>query len=486
MRNFACRALLAGLLVCFGAGCSDDDPEEGGGEVVPSVKIENPSVSENSVTFTIVPENAESCAYVYYAESAEAQSAEQILASGTPVDADKSSTVTISDLEYDTKYYFVAAVKSTTGNVAVASVDQTTSGKPVTDLGDPANTYMVFEAGDYEFSAKKVSGETIEGIVSADWIWATKSDAEETEQQLVSNVSYADGKVRFTATGNRGNAAIVAFDAQKNVVWEWLIWCTEQPGEMEFASGGVFMDRTLGAMGSKREDGEKAQSLITYQWGRSTPIISGYADESESEGTLFNEARKWTVMNPDYPFGWAVEKRAVTLEAALAMPTVFFIGDRGDWLAGRANLEENTRQWGAKKTDYDPCPAGYKLPVPADWGDFAEKLDRSEGTAAKGVSYTYNGKTSWIPATVERMYDTGEAVCGFAHTFFWNGTPLLYDSYGFVQMGLMTIEDAYAKGFADYFASRVVISFDPNSLAPDTESVGNWSFSQSVRCVKIQ
>ena len=75
MRNFACRALLAGLLVCFGAGCSDDDPEAGGGEIVPSVKIENPSVSENSVTFTIVPENAESCAYVYYAESAKAQSA---------------------------------------------------------------------------------------------------------------------------------------------------------------------------------------------------------------------------------------------------------------------------------------------------------------------------------------------------------------------------------------------------------------------------
>lgn len=118
-------------------------PKRGGGEIVPSVKIENPSVSENSVTFTIVPENAESCAYVYYAESAKAQSAEQILASGTPVDAGKSSTVTISDLEYDTKYYFVAAVKSTTGNVAVASVDQTTSGKPVTDLGDPANTYMV-------------------------------------------------------------------------------------------------------------------------------------------------------------------------------------------------------------------------------------------------------------------------------------------------------------------------------------------------------
>lgn len=59
----------------------------------------------------------------------------------------------------------------------------------------PANTYIVSEAGTYSFSTKKVSGEEIAGIVSADWIWATKLQEDDNEQKLISNVKYKDGKI---------------------------------------------------------------------------------------------------------------------------------------------------------------------------------------------------------------------------------------------------------------------------------------------------
>jgi len=487
MKKFAARALSVCAFACVFAGCSDSTDDEGGGiePVVPSVKIESVAAEGNTLTFTVTPVNAASCAYVCYAEGAAKQDAAAILASGKAADAAKPSEVTVSDLEYNTTYCVAAAVESTTGDVAMTETTLTTGAEPAKDLGAPANTYIVSEAGMYEFATKRVSGEAIEGIAAADWLWATKSAEDETEQKIIGDVSYADGKIRFSATGARGNVAIAAFDAQKNVVWEWLIWCSEQPGEMKFASGAVFQDRALGAMGSKREDGMKAQSPIVYQWGRPTPLFSGYEDELGEE-EVFNEARKWTILNPDYFYGWNLEKREVTLEHAIAAPTTMFAGEYGDWFLGRNDMKENMQQWTAAKTDNDPCPAGYRLPVAADWGDFAEKLDRSTALADGGVTYTFDGQTAWFPPTVDRLFDTGEAVKGFAHLFYWNGVYMFYDSIGFVAAGMCTEEQAIALGFGGYYASRVTVQFDPEALAPSANTSGNWSFAHSARCVKVQ
>lgn len=489
MKKFAARALSVCALACAFAGCSDSTDDEGGIElVVPSVKIESGAVEGNTLTFTVTPVNAASCAYVCYAEGSAKQDAAAILASGKAVDAAKPSEVTVSDLEYHTTYCVAAAVKSATGDVAMTETTLTTGAERAKELGAPANTYIVSEAGTYEFSAKRISGEPIGGIVTADWLWATKNAEDETEQKLVGDVSYADGKIRFSATGARGNVAIAAFDAQKNVVWEWLIWCTERPDEMPFSSGAVFQDRAVGATGSEPADGVKAQSLIVYQWGRLTPLVSGYVDEDEN--SLFSEARKWTIMNPEYDFlSWGAENRQVTIENAIAAPTTMFAGkDIYDWLIGR-NPEEITNDmflWAVDKTDYDPCPAGYRLPVPADWGDFAEKVDRSRGEAEEGVYYTYAGRTAWFPSTVERHYDSGEAVKGFAHLFLWNGVYSFLDGMGLVAAGIMTEEQAISMGIGGYYASRVSVQFNPESLAPSVDVTGNWGFAQSVRCVKIQ
>lgn len=484
MKKFAARALYVCVFACVFAGCSNE--EEGTEPVVPSVKIESAAADGNTLTFTITPVDATECAYVCYAEGEAKQDAAAILASGKAADASKPSEVTVTDLEYNAKYCIAAAVKSTTGDVAMAETTLSTGAEPAKDLGAPANTYVVSEAGKYVFSTKHVSGTEIEGIVSADWLWATKNAVDETEQKIISDVSYADGKISFTATGARGNVTIIALDAGKKVVWEWLIWCSEQPSEMKYSSGAVFQDRALGAMGSKREDGEKAQTLIVYQWGRPTPLVSGYEDEHGDE-ELFNEARKWTIMNPEYFYGWSLEKREVTPENAVAAPTTMFADQATcDWFMGRNNLRENMLQWTAAKADNDPCPAGYRLPTPEDWGNFASELNRETAETDGGFTYTFEGKTAWFPLGVDRQFDTGEAGKGFAHLFYWNGVYMFHDPMGFVANGWATEEQVIAANMGGYYGSRVSVQFDATTISPLTNASGNWSFAHPVRCVKVQ
>jgi len=359
--------------------------------------------------------------------------------------------------------------------------------EPTVNVFDvPANTYIVSEAGDYEFYTKKVSGSEIEGVASVDWIWATKQAEEDTEQILISDIAYADGKVSFTATGEEGNVVIAAFNEAGKIVWEWLIWCTDQPEDIEFASGAVFGDRFIGATSCKPEDGTKTWGCITYQWGRLAPIFSGYADEW-GEAELFNEARKWTVMNPTYGLEWTVSNDKTTVEEAIANPTTFYVGENsGQWLN-----EENQELWGKTKTDYDPSPAGYRLTSSEDWGDdFLASLYIYSDYS--GATYTHNGKSIYFPNGVKnRIYDSGACVVGYPGVQSYNCEYMMNDPMGFTaligQPGYehVTIEFLIQMGFVNFCPSRLAVQYEEGTVS-GVNVATNPSFSIPVHYVKVQ
>ena len=237
--SFTCLGIL--LSVC--TSCSNSDEEEKDWTGQPSVTISDP-VGEKDISITITPENAVAAAYTCIAEGGGSEpTAEEVLEKGIQIDATQPSTIVIDWLDYDTDYVVIAAVRSKEGTVASDTAEITTAKDPAIDLGQGANTYIVSKAGTYSFTPEKVDGTPIDGIASANWIWATKADENDKEQKLLDNVAYAGGKIRFTTTGERGNAVIAAFDATGKSIWVWLIWCTEQPEEMEYENGGVFLDR---------------------------------------------------------------------------------------------------------------------------------------------------------------------------------------------------------------------------------------------------
>lgn len=359
-------------------------------------------------------------------------------------------------------------------------------GPTATVFETPANTYIVSEAGDYEFYTKKVSGVEIDGVAKVDWIWATRQAETDTEQTLVSDIAYENGKVSFTASGAEGNVVFAAFNSEGKIIWEWLIWCTDQPEDIEFASGAVFGDRFIGATSCNPEDGTKTWGCISYQWGRIAPIFTGYEDEYTADGTLFAQARKWTIMNPEYGLEWKVEKKLATVEEAIAAPTTFFMGNGGGtWITA-----EDRTLWGTVKTDYDPSPAGYRLSSSEDWGeDFIKSLNIAADES--GATYTHNGKSTYFPSSVKnRDAMSGEAIVGFSGFMSYNCDYKLHDPMGYSTLVgtpnfKYTLDDLVAMGLVSYYPTRVAIMFKLGTVS-ETNSVSNPAFSIPVRYVKIK
>lgn len=355
---------------------------------------------------------------------------------------------------------------------------------PVSHFSEPANTYIVSSEGEYSFDACKPNGEIIPGIESAGWIWATKAEETSTEQELVSDVRYENGKIYFTATGNRGNAVVAAFNANNESVWVWLLWFTEQPEDKDFEGGAQFMDRFMGATSANEADGKKTWGVILYQWGRPVPLFGGYEDEWDINGETLNEAYKWTVLNPDYNYEWKVEKNNATMSESIAAPTTFFAGSNGNWLA-----TQDPSLWEEEKTVYDPCPAGYKLPAFTDWGEnFLTILEDKEDES--GATYTYNGSVSYFPAgNQNREYSTGENIVGYPGFMCWNASYYFNDflnCLGDPNCPYKTPEELIANGLAKYTPTRMNVQVIKDTAVKAVRAAANPAFAIPVRCMKIK
>ena len=345
---------------------------------------------------------------------------------------------------------------------------------------EPANTYIVSRPGEYDFKAVLPSGKEIEGISKVDWIWAQKLDPQDTDQKLVSDVRFEDGRVRFKATGNYGNVAVAGFNGSGKIVWVWLLWMTPQPEEKEFEGGGMFLDRFMGATSANPEDNQRTWGVVLYQWGRPVPIFGGFEEEFSEFGQTFDSARKWTVMNPEYGLEWKVENEAATMEESIAAPTTFFTKN-GNWLP-----ERSTELWAIDKTDYDPSPAGYKLPAYTDWGEsfFDNIVVMGDKT---GAIYSFNGSESYFPHGIQnRLYDTGVNVLGLPGFMSWNCEYYLNDFSGVLDNPNFpyTLEEAIEMGYVYYTPSRLSVSLIGGLSS--VNAAANPSFAIPIRCVRIK
>lgn len=349
-------------------------------------------------------------------------------------------------------------------------------------LSEPANTYIISKAGNYEFYPVLPSGKEIAGLSKVDWIWAQKLQDTDTEQQLVSDVSLDGDKVKFTASGNTGNVALAGFDDNGTVVWVWLLWMTPTPEEKEFESGSIFLDRLMGATSAEPADGTRTWGAVVYQWGRPVPIFGGF-DEEFGDEAVFAEARRWTVMNPQYNMEWKVEKNNVTLEESIAAPTTFFTGNNSNWL-----VETNMELWGVEKTDYDPSPAGYKIPASAEWGKtIFDHITIFEDQS--GAYYTYKDKNTYFPhGNQNRLYNTGENVIGVPGYMSWNSDYFLDDPAGMADNPNCpwSLEELIQMGLVRYSPARIIMFFHDTAFSPSVQSPTSPSFALPIRCVKVQ
>ena len=225
-----------------------------------------------------------------------------------------------------------------------------------------ANSYIVTEAGEYKFWAVKGNSGIEVNPASVEVLWETWNNAEEvTANSVIANVSLSGSYVVFSTpeTLKPGNAVIAAKDAGGVILWSWHIWVPET--EIVTADYGIYsapmMDRNLGALVAATADAAApVESFgLTYQWGRKDPFPGPKAVKSGDNATVAGVAVSTK------PGNGTTAESCMTVEEAIASPTVLGFTQNGDWLP--AELADNTLWQNEVKTMYDPCPPGYRVPA---------------------------------------------------------------------------------------------------------------------------
>ena len=290
-------------------------------------------------------------------------------------------------------------------------------GKDYTDLSaaGTANCYLVSQAGDYKFKA--VIGNTdgsVGNVKSVEVLWESYgTDVMPNVGDLIDTVSFRDGYVRFSTpeTFANGNAVIAVKNSKGNIIWSWHIWCSEEGWQEHFYNNnaGTMMDRNLGA--TSATPGDVGALGLLYQWGRKDPFL-GSSSISSSVQALSTGT-------------WETSSTQITNALAISNPTTFFTGS--------SNYLPDAN-WQSKKTAYDPCPAGWRVPDGGSngiWKSAGFAYTTFDGTN-RGISFSISSpETTWYPSS-GYLSSVGGVLYGSGdYGYYWSVTPSSNDSaYG--------------------------------------------------------
>lgn len=278
---------------------------------------------------------------------------------------------------------------------------------------------------------------------SAILIWETGTE----RNAIISDVSFADGRITFTTGSKRGNAVIGLLDSRGDCIWSWHIWSVdydiESSGQTYF-SGKTFMDRNLGALTT--DCTQPSSRGMYYQWGRKDPFIypannqdaRKFADAVYASGYEYGESYPETSSNP---------QSIMSISWATAHPTTYMNGAfYSDWddcttiidwlydprpnLWGNPTTSSNTVTATSTKSIYDPCPPGWKTPSPQDLKGI-QYVGRFQPNY---VTIQYNsGRTTQIPmgGTLSEGYFMNNGQIGRLYTnvpyyYRWDSGTTLY------------------------------------------------------------
>lgn len=327
---------------------------------------------------------------------------------------------------------------------------------PVIDLSDceSANCYIVSDAGKYRFRATRGNTTTSVGDVKGvKVLWESfgTSSVPTPGDMINPNVAYDDGYISFrTSAAHQGNAVIAAYSdadcTDGNVLWSWHVWFTEQPQKQTYDNkAGSMMDRNLGATSSAK--GSVGALGLLYQWGRKEPFpgSDGITSATGAASTLAS----WPTVTSRECVGGTPDLSA-SIAYAVANPTTFIrycdlAGEEGynyDWYYTGTEDTDDTR-WQTGKTEYDPCPPGWKVPDGGQNGVWDTAFGGSGQWSVEGnwdatnrgmdfgkTSMTLGTGTIWYPGT--SVIDGGSGVLSAAgqESSYWSCTPAGLYCYG--------------------------------------------------------
>lgn len=250
--------------------------------------------------------------------------------------------------------------------------------------------------------------------VSAHLLW-------ESQLGLVSDIELKFGYVRFKLPDNtkRGNAVIAVYDSNDKVLWSWHIWITTTPKTQTFSVSGsgdshtiTFLDRNLGATAATCTNANDALATygLYYQWGRKDPSMGpptyNYAPINLNTAPYYDFSSDQKTAAEVTQFAQPTLRNAVENPMFLILPTsqtlsytFNWLHDRYDFLWGYDNITGMTR-----KTIYDPCPYGYRVPS----SELRALFSLGEGSVGTyGYTRKVNNENFFFPYTGFKGVDIG-------------------------------------------------------------------------------
>ena len=339
------------------------------------------------------------------------------------------------NLESGKRYTYHVTVTMSGLNVVAAVADWEDSEEPAIQL--EANSYMVRPNGNailipvsrankaanpvYNLGADAtgLGGVTADNY-TVELVWGDTSVGvggviTALEARTVGGIGYV-----YVKPGVAGNA-VICINVSGVIKWSWHIWVTEPvTWATDNVSALTWMDRNLGAAGTTYDANGK--NGLYYQWGRKDAFPG-------SDGSVNNQ----TYYTPADPGGTTANLPTGTytdLPDMVQNPLNF--ATNNDTYYGSVNqaVDQND-SWGGvsgKKSVYDPCPPGWKMPPiyysgtnaswgsESDWGAWA-----NTGRIFNGVGGTA-GLNHFFPAAGYRTSSTGALYYPGNRGYYWSAS----------------------------------------------------------------
>ena len=272
-----------------------------------------------------------------------------------------------------------------------------------------------------------------EGEVTAEVLWQDGIGVMTERSVKVMNAEKRDKAYIVVETGNKAGNAVVAMKVNGEIYWSWHIWCTDynpnlKEGQQEL-NGFDWMDRNLGATYNKynEEGGIKSKGFL-YQWGRKDlfPPTKGW-EKTESDEDLYNLA------------GEIITFSKVPVEVFNNIPNSvhnsmsFYTSEESWYTNAKGTYRRNDLSlWNSKvgkKTIFDPCPDGWRVPVGKD-GEYESPWEQAKKNVTPLVRYKgFSLKGIYYPAAGYRELLTGNMPNNsfLDNALYWAGNiPSLY------------------------------------------------------------
>lgn len=275
----------------------------------------------------------------------------------------KAPSIILDDTPFDIEITFKDALNNRASNAKITVTPVLVNG--LVKLTEAANSFIVAPGAVAVFpTAKGNSGQNANpSSIKVEW--------QDNAGLFAETIKVEDGEaiVRF-AEGKEGNVVLDGVDESGNVVWSWLFWVVKDTPKDVTAGGKVFMDRNIGAL-NLDEKSELSVGVI-YQYGRKDAFPSTSFSDYALRTIYDGNGQETTI---------AIVKNESqnNLENTIKNPGVFYNNvyvsgaKHGySWLTTdattiSAELFKSLWENDGKKSQYDPCPAGYKVASKNDW-----------------------------------------------------------------------------------------------------------------------